>query len=124
WDGLAGGVERYIDTVLAPLHEGRPATWTVWDWEAGHDGASRTTELAPVVLVEGVGSSHGRAAEFLDAVIWVDAPSQARKKRALDRDGDTDAPFWDLWAEQEERLLESTGVPAGADIVVDGTHGV
>ena len=124
WDGLAGGVERYIETVLQPLGAGTPATWTAWDWESRHDGDSRTTEPAPVVLVEGVGSSHGRAADFLDAVIWVDAPSQARKKRALDRDGDTYAPFWDLWAEQEERLLDGSGVPAGADIVVDGTHGV
>ncbi|AIY02581.1 para-aminobenzoate synthase subunit I [Arthrobacter sp. PAMC 25486] len=124
WDGLAGGVERYIETVLAPLSAGLPATWTAWDWVAKHDGASRTTELAPVVLVEGVGSSHGRAADFLDAVIWVDAPSQARKKRALDRDGDTYAPFWDIWAEQEDRLIAGNSVPAGADIVVDGTHGV
>ncbi|MBP2412497.1 anthranilate synthase component 1/para-aminobenzoate synthetase [Arthrobacter stackebrandtii] len=124
WDGLAGGVERYIDTVLAPLRAGLPATWTAWDWEARHDGASRTTEAAPVVLVEGVGSSHGRAGGFLDAVVWVDAPSKTRKKRALERDGETYAPFWDIWAQQEERLLNGSTVPAAADIVVDGRHGV
>ncbi len=124
WDGLAGGVGRYIETVLQPLSAGVPATWTAWDWAAEHDGASRTTELAPVVLVEGVGSSHGRAGDFLDAVVWVDAPSQARKKRALERDGDTYAPFWDLWAEQEDQLLGVTHVPACADVVVDGTDGV
>ena len=135
WDGLAGGVERYISSVLEPLHHGLPATWTAWDWEARNDGASRTTAAAPVVLVEGVGSSHGRAADFLDAVIWVDAPQQVRKQRALARDGDTYAPFWDAWAEQEEHLLstagndgtERLGWGAGAalaDIVVDGTDGV
>ncbi|MDJ0311902.1 aminodeoxychorismate synthase component I [Arthrobacter sp. H35-D1] len=146
WDGLAGGVERYIGSVLEPLHQGLPATWTAWDWEARNDGASRTTAVAPVVLVEGVGSSHGRAIDYLDAVIWVDAPRQARKQRALERDGETYAPFWDAWAEQEERLLggeskagkdgkagknslggglgeDATGA-AWADIVVDGTHGV
>ena len=128
WDGLAGGVERYIDSVLHPLHQGLPATWTAWDWEAKHDGASRTTAVAPVVIVEGVGSSHGRAADFLDAVIWVDAPSDARKMRALERDGDTYAPFWDSWAAQEEQLLGATDAAAvasaTADIVVDGTNGV
>lgn len=135
WDGLAGGVERYITSVLEPLHHGLPATWTAWDWEARNDGASRTTAAAPVVLVEGVGSSHGRAADFLDAVIWVDAPQQVRKQRALERDGDTYAPFWDVWAEQEEHLLTPTGDGstehlgwgagvALADVVVDGTHGV
>lgn len=124
WDGLAGGVERYIDTVLQPLNAGTAATWTQWDWEARHDGASRTTELAPVVLVEGVGSSHGRAKDFLDAVIWVDAPSPTRKKRALDRDGDTYAPFWDVWAEQEDRLLSGGSRAELADILVDGRNGV
>ena len=127
WDGLAGGVERYISSVLEPLHQGTSATWTAWDWEARNDGDFRTTAAAQVVLVEGVGSSHGRAAGFLDAIIWVDAPQQARKQRALERDGDTYAPFWDTWAEQEERLLASLDGEPGAgyrDIVVDGTHGV
>ncbi|MFQ4148656.1 aminodeoxychorismate synthase component I [Arthrobacter sp. LAPM80] len=136
WDGLAGGIERYIDSVLRPLHKGLPATWTSWDWTAENDGASRTTEAAEVVLVEGVGSSHGRAASFLDAVIWVDAPARTRKRRALERDGDTFAPFWDRWADQEERLLgedagegtehpnASSAAAALADIIVDGTHGV
>ncbi|WP_269939589.1 aminodeoxychorismate synthase component I [Arthrobacter sp. HY1533] len=124
WDGLAGGVERYIDSVLAPLSQGLAATWTAWDWEAQNDGASRTTAVAPVVIVEGVGSSHGRAAGFLDAVVWVDAPSQTRKQRALARDGETYAPFWDLWAGQEERLqADDAGIEA-ADVLVDGTHGV
>ncbi|MFC8303997.1 chorismate-binding protein [Specibacter sp. NPDC057265] len=124
WDGLAGGVERYIETVLAPLSQGRPATWTQWDWAGQHDGAARTTAVAPVVVLEGVGSSHGRAAEFLDAVIWVDAPSQARRQRALERDGEMYAPFWELWAGQEEQLLAGSGLPTFADIVVDATAGV
>ncbi|MDO5753234.1 MAG: aminodeoxychorismate synthase component I, partial [Arthrobacter sp.] len=38
WDGLVGGVERYITSVLEPLHHGLPATWTAWDWEARNDG--------------------------------------------------------------------------------------
>ena len=128
WDGLAGGVERYITSVLEPLYQGLPATWIAWDWEAKDDGASRTTAVAPLVIVEGVGSSHGRAADFLDAVIWVHAPQQARKQRALERDGDSYAPFWDSWAEQEELLLGEGG-PSGAtaalaDILVDSTDGV
>ncbi|MHA7268599.1 chorismate-binding protein [Arthrobacter sp. HLT1-20] len=124
WDGLAGGVERYIDQVLAPLSQGSPATWTAWDWEAKNDGASRTTEPAQVVLVEGVGSALGRAGQFLDAAIWVEAPSHVRKQRALARDGETYAPFWDSWAAQEEALLGDSGSAAAADVVVDGTHGV
>lgn len=124
WDGLAGGVERYIGQVLEPLSEGLPAIWTAWDWEAKNDGASRTTAVAPVVIVEGVGSAHGRASGLVDAVIWVDAPTQSRKQRALERDGETYAPYWDIWAEQEENLLAGEASAEHADILVDGTHGV
>lgn len=124
WDGLANGVERYVSTVLEPLSRGLPAQWLAWDWEAKNDGASRTTAVADVVLVEGVGAAHGRAREFLDAVVWVDAPTLTRKRRALDRDGETYAPFWESWAAQEELLLAQDAVADAADIVVDGAAGV
>ena len=124
WDGLADGLERYVGSVLEPLAQGRPAHWTAWDWEAGRDGAPRTTAVADVVLVEGVGAAHAGARALLDAVVWVDAPAQQRKRRALDRDGDTYAPFWDRWAAQEDTLFAGGGVAAAADIVVDGALGV
>lgn len=124
WDGLANGVQRYIRQVLEPLRRGRSAQWTPWDWTSGNDGVSRTTAATPVVLVEGVGAAHSRAAEFIDAVIWVEAPAQTRRKRAIDRDGESYAPFWDMWAAQEESLLSVDATPSHADIVVDGTHGV
>ncbi|GAA4655593.1 aminodeoxychorismate synthase component I [Arthrobacter cryoconiti] len=123
WDGLADGVDRYITTVLTPLHRGLSATWTAWDWANGKDGASRTTVAADVVLVEGVGAAHLGARDLLDAFIWVDAPSSVRKERAMERDGDTYAPFWDRWATAEE-LFFAHDAAAAADIVVDTSRGV
>lgn len=124
WDGLTDGVARYVGTVLEPLHRGRQAQWTAWDWAAGNDGASRTTAAADVVLVEGVGSAHASALPWVDVVVWVEAPMQQRKRRALERDGDTYAPFWDRWAAQEELLFAGGEAAAAADIVVDGSEGV
>lgn len=124
WDGLADGVGSYVSSVLEPLHRGLPAQWTAWDWAGKHDGDSRTTAVADVVLVEGVGAAHASARPYLDAVVWVEAAAAERKQRALARDGDTYAPFWDRWAEQEDRLLAGDAVAAVADIVVDGTNGV
>ncbi|WP_258066603.1 aminodeoxychorismate synthase component I [Arthrobacter sp. GMC3] len=124
WDGLADGVERYVSTVLEPLRLGQPATWTAWDWAAKHDGASRTTAVSDVVLVEGVGAAHSSAMPLVDVVIWVEAPTPQRKRRALDRDGETYAPFWDRWAAQEELLFASGSAAAAADIMVDGSAGV
>ncbi|RAN71291.1 aminodeoxychorismate synthase, component I [Bacillus sp. SRB_336] len=129
WDGLADGVERYVSTVLAPLAEGRPAQWTPWNWDTGtwataDDAGSRTTAVADVVLVEGVGAAHAAARDLVDVVVWVEAPAEARKRRALERDGDTYATFWDRWAAQEDELFAGGDVAAAADIVVDGSRGV
>lgn len=124
WDGLSAGVERYISTVLAPLHQGVSALWRAWDWEKKNDGDSRTTAVADVVLLEGVGAAHGGAREFIDATIWIETPSESRKDRALARDGETYAPFWDVWAAQEELLLAQDLVAEDADLVVDGSNGV
>jgi anthranilate synthase component 1/para-aminobenzoate synthetase len=129
WDGLSDGVERYVSTVLTPLAQGRPAHWTPWDWDSGtwtaaDDAGSRTTAVADVVLVEGVGAAHAAARELLDVVVWVDAPAPQRRRRALERDGDAYTPFWDRWAAQEDVLFAAGDVAAAADIVVDGSRGV
>lgn len=118
WNGLAAGIERYASTVLAPLHRGEPAEWVSWDWNAHYDGDTRTTRPAEIVLVEGVGAAAAAARPYLSAVIWADSPEQDRRSRALARDGDSYAPYWDEWAAQEEQWLAVDDVPAQADVRV------
>ncbi|AOT02700.1 chorismate-binding protein [Arthrobacter sp. U41] len=118
WNGLAAGIERYVSTVLAPLHRGAPAEWVSWDWKAHYDGDVRTTQPAEIVLVEGVGAAAEAARPFLSAVIWVDSPEQDRRTRALARDGDSYEPYWDQWAAQEKEWLAGDDVPAQAGVRV------
>jgi para-aminobenzoate synthetase len=119
WNGLEAGIERYVHTVLAPLRQGLSAEWTRWDWTNHYDGDQHTTAPADVVLLEGVGAAHASARPFLDAVIWVQAPEEARRSRALARDGDTYAPFWEQWAAQEAALLRADDPAPVADVLVD-----
>jgi anthranilate synthase component 1/para-aminobenzoate synthetase len=125
WDGLSAGIERYVGTVLAPLSRGEAATWVSWDWENHHDGASRVTLPAEIVIVEGVGAAAAAARPLLDAVIWADSPDGERRQRALERDGGTYEPFWDQWANQEAELLAVDDIPQHANVRVlnraDGT---
>ena len=118
WNGLAAGIERYAATVLAPLRRGEPARWVSWDWERHYDGAARLTQPAEIVLVEGVGAAAAAAAPFLDAVVWADSPDQARRTRALARDGSSYEPYWEQWAAQEEEWLAADDVPSRADVRV------
>ena len=118
WNGLATGIERYVATVLAPLSQGEAAEWVSWDWERHYDGALRVTLPAEIVIVEGVGAAANAARPMLDAVIWVEAEGDDRRRRALARDGNTYEPYWDTWAAQEDVWLEADPVMGAADIRV------
>ncbi|WP_426979530.1 chorismate-binding protein [Pseudarthrobacter sp. O4] len=118
WNGLAAGIERYVSTVLKPLHHGEPADWVSWDWNRHYDGETRTTQPAEIVLVEGVGAAAEAARPFLDAVVWADSPDQDRRSRALARDGESYEPYWDQWAAQEQEWLAADDVPAHAAVRV------
>ncbi|MBE0009147.1 MULTISPECIES: aminodeoxychorismate synthase component I [unclassified Arthrobacter] len=120
WDGLEAGMDRYVAGVLAPLTAGRTARWRAWDWTADDDGPEHSTEPADVVIVEGVGAACRAALELLDVSIWVEAPAEVRRTSALNRDGDTFAPFWERWARQEQAWLDRDQPQLTADLVVDG----
>ncbi|WP_413248681.1 chorismate-binding protein [Sinomonas flava] len=123
WDGLAAGIERCAAGILAPLRRGEAARWRAWDWAAGLDGEERVTEPADVVVLEGVGAGAARLRAFCDAVVWVEAEAAERKRRALERDGETYAPHWDRWAAQEDVWLADDDVRAAAAVVVASAGG-
>jgi anthranilate synthase component 1/para-aminobenzoate synthetase len=90
--------------------------WVTAAWEA-------PLVLAPpeVLIVEGVGAGARRAAAYASLLIWMEEAASVRKKRALDRDGETFSPYWDMWAAQEEAMLAREHTPDRADIVLDSS---
>ena len=56
------------------------------------------------LVLEGCGVLVPPAAAFAAVRVWVDAPTELRKERALSRDGETYAPHWDRWAAQEDAV--------------------
>lgn len=133
WDGLRAGVEQYVSAILPRLATGDTAQYRRWDWyahglESGVDGApGKLVSLQPgdVVLCEGVGATVAEARRWLDLSIWVDAPEDLRRRRALLRDGDSYRGHWRQWAVQEELLLQESGSGSGVtehDVVVKSTE--
>ena len=119
WDGLERGIDLLVSAVLEPLAAGRAARvprygWITADWEAPW-----TLEPPEVLIVEGVGAGARPAAAYESVLIWMEEPAPVRKKRALDRDGDTFSPYWDVWAAQEDAMLARERTPDRADIVID-----
>ena len=96
WDGLAEGAD-IARRIAADLREGRASSYEAWDWEAGKTGATIRVPLAPTII-EGCGAIEAEA----DIAIWIADPGEdERRSRALARDGQTYAPHWRRWADQD-----------------------
>jgi anthranilate synthase component 1/para-aminobenzoate synthetase len=76
---------------------------------------------APVVIGEGVGAGVRQARARLDLLVWVHAAGPLRRQRALARDGDAFAAWWDAWAAQEDGLLAADPIDRHAHVVVDAS---
>ena len=96
WDGLEAGAD-IARRIAADLRAGRASSYEAWDWENGTTGATIPVPLAPTII-EGCGAIEAEA----DLVIWIADPGEdERRSRALVRDGQTYAPHWQRWADQD-----------------------
>lgn len=113
WDGL-DAASRAVPGILVTLR------WRAWDWPAASPGRWHELDPARPILVEGVGALSRASRPLAARAIWVETHAATRKRRALARDGDSYAPFWDRWAAQEEVFLARERPWELADEIVDG----
>jgi uridine kinase len=121
WDGLERGIDLLVSEVLEPLSAGRAALVPRYNWVTAAWEDPLMLRPPEVLIVEGVGAGARRAAAYASLLIWVESAASVRKKRALDRDGETFAPHWAAWAAQEEAMLAREDTPGRADIVLDSS---
>ena len=105
WDGLQDGVEAARELILTPHGRGILGVWQRWDWDGSAYAEAHAVDPALPLIVEGSGLLTPTTARLGDVRVWLEAPADARKRRALARDGETYRPHWNQWAEQEERHL-------------------
>ncbi|MFK5635350.1 uridine kinase [Ornithinimicrobium sp. LYQ103] len=122
WSGLAAALPPLCADVITPLSRGEEGAFTSWDWVADRPGPRVQVPLADAVVVEGVGTLVSACTHLLDLRVWLEAPTDVRRDRALRRDGDVFAGHWEEWAAQEETLFPAAHQPA-ADVVVDTVTG-
>ncbi|WP_238146664.1 NUDIX domain-containing protein [Ornithinimicrobium murale] len=118
WDGLAEAVDLVTDQVLEPLTRGEHAAYRVWDWGRGEWGPTAEVPATDLLVLEGCGSSVGRAGEYAALRVWVDAEESVRHQRGIERDGETFAPHWERWAAQELALFGPDRTAERADLTV------
>jgi uridine kinase len=118
---LTGAVARLSAGVLRPLQEGRAGAFHRYDWAAGRFCPSPTVvDPAPVLVVEGCGSSPRALDPWTTLRIWVEAPVTLRLARGLARDGAELAPEWRRWQVTEAAEFARESTRARAEVRVDG----
>jgi len=123
WDGLEHGIDLLVSEVLMPVSDERAARVPRYDWLTREWAKPVVLEPPELLIVEGVGAAARRAAAFESLLVWLEAAPSARKQRALDRDGNAFAPYWDMWAAQEDAMLARERTLERADVVIDGISG-
>ncbi|MDT0181561.1 hypothetical protein Q9S36_15400 [Microbacterium sp. ARD31] len=101
WDGLDAGVEAAFASILHPHARGLIGVWQRWDWERSEHAEAHAIDPSLPLIVEGAGILTEKTARLADVSVWLDAPAAARRRRALDRDGEAYRPHWERWAHQE-----------------------
>lgn len=118
WDGLAAGAEYARERVLLPHAKGTVGVWQRWDWSAGERAEAHAVDPSLPLLVEGSGLLTPASAALGDVRVWVESPTPSRKRRGLERDGETYRPHWDRWAAQEDDHLAAHRPAQLASLVV------
>ena len=116
WDGLAEAPAVVAQEVLEPIARGEPGRTARWEWGANGPGVDIVVPPPEVLILDGCGSGSRIIRPWLSYLIWMDAPIEARRERAMARDGQTYENWWDMWAAQERDLFAAEGTPAAADI--------
>lgn len=117
WHGLAAAPPM-VAAALGEVALDRVGSLPRWSWV--HDRSTTPLQVRPggLLLLDGVGSGAAVVRPFLSALLWLEAPVDVRRARALARDGEAYAPWWDVWADQERRHFASDGTRTHADLVV------
>jgi len=123
WDGLSAASQHLGEQLLPRLRSGLTAQYPSWSWVRDRPGPQVEVRPSQVLLVDGVGSGSRASRRWIDLLVWVQAPEPVRHRRAMTRDGDTYAPHWRRWADQEALYLASECPLEHAHVVVTTADG-
>jgi uridine kinase len=126
WEGLQLGSFYLNQQILQPLAAGKPAHWQLWDWQKGERGRPeepgngwREFSGGTPLIVEGCGAISRVSSELADYRVWIEAPTEIRHARWLERDGKKFNDFWHIWAAQEDEFYQQEKSQQLADLVVE-----
>lgn len=124
WESFFDWDHLMATGILEPLRRGQPVAYRPPAWEErGRPGAIEIAAAAPLVIVEGVGSSREALRSLLDAACWVQSDYAEANRRGIARDGGSaeEIRFWNEWAAEENPFLAADRPWQRADAIICGT---
>ncbi|MFE6969931.1 uridine kinase [Isoptericola sp. NPDC057653] len=120
WSGLAAGVERLHEQVLAPLARGEDGRYERYDWGTGRYAEWHDVPRAEYLVVEGCGAGDPRVDDLCALLVWVETDDALRLTRGLARDGEDARGHWKAWMAAENALYAAHRTARRADVRLDG----
>jgi uridine kinase len=120
WDDQFDFWTRLDAGVLAPLRDGRPGRYPVYDWVRGRFDGSREVPVPAVLIIEGGTAARAAVRPELTASVFVSAPAELRLSRALTRDGAAVREPLRRWMAAEDRHFAADGTRDWVDHRIDG----
>lgn len=117
WSGLPG-LAGSVESLLRPLAAGATGHWRRWDWHADDWAETHAVRPGGLLVLEGVGCWSPGIADLVGFLVWVEADTELRLARGIERDGEAMRPHWERWRVEEAALFEAHGTRARADLVV------
>ncbi|GIT79265.1 adenylate kinase [Leifsonia sp. LS1] len=121
WDGLDAGSAALGRDLLLPLRATGAGHWRRWDWAGDRPAERVAVHGTEPLIVEGCGTLARANVSAADLALWLDADDTLRKRRALDRDGETFAQNWDRWQAEFEEYLRRERPRDSATLRLDVT---
>ncbi|UBU10604.1 uridine kinase family protein [Nonomuraea gerenzanensis] len=117
-DGPGGWFPALESQVLRPLQRGLPGGFRRYDWVRGAYAQQVAVPVAPVLVVEGVGTARASVSGLLAYTVWVEAAEPERLRRVLARDGAELEPRWRQWFAAEREWFAADRTRERADLVL------
>jgi uridine kinase len=108
--------------VLEKLSRGEPASWRPYDWETDDgslSGPPVTCDPAPVIILDGAYSARPELADLFHLRVLLEAPTDLRKKRLVQREGEDYRVDWNRrWDDAEQWYFAQVMPPDSFDLVI------
>ncbi|MFC9919216.1 AAA family ATPase [Agromyces binzhouensis] len=109
WRGLRPGAVALGPRLVRPHGAGLVGALDRWDWHADRRGAVERMPPGRPLVLEGCGAFLAGARATGAVRVWLDAPYETRRDRALERDQGAFDDFWTAWESDWRRYRGQSG---------------